>query len=50
MAQQGEERGNGERFVTFVHHLKVYSMPIVNESEERGDRVDGDHKEDSDDA
>ena len=50
MAQEGKERGDGEGFITVAKDFKVYRVFVVKVREERDCRVDGDHKENANDA
>lgn len=50
VAEECEERGNGEGFITVAKDFKVYRVFVVKVREERDCRVDGDHKEDAYDA
>lgn len=50
VAEECEERGNGEGFVAVAKDFKVYRVFVVEVREEGYCRVDGDHKEDAYDA
>lgn len=50
VAEECEERGNGESFVAVAEDFKVDGMFVVEVREEGDGRVDGDHEEDANDA
>jgi hypothetical protein len=50
VAEECEERGNGEGFVAVTEDFIVDRVFVVEVREERDCRVDGDHEEDANDA
>jgi hypothetical protein len=50
VAEECEERGNGEGFVAVAKDLKVDGVFVVEVREEGNGRVDGNHEENANDA
>lgn len=50
MAEEGEEGGDGEGFITLGNDPEVYGVPVEPEAEEGGNGIDRYHEEDADDA
>lgn len=47
VAEEREERGNGECFVAVGYDLEIDRMPVVPEGEERGRGINWYHEQDS---
>lgn len=50
MAKQGKEGGNCEGFVAFAEDFEIDGFAVVEKAQERGNGINRDHEEDSDDA
>lgn len=50
MAEQGKESRNCKGFVAFAEDLKIYGFAVVEKGQERSNRVNRDHEEDSHDT